>query len=199
MGKVLLYIHGKGGSAQEAERYRILCEGYQICGLDYHGETPWETKGEILAAFDSFQRGGNQITLIANSIGAFFAMNALKERTVFQACFISPIVDMEALILAMMARSHVTEAELKERGEIQTASGDTLSWAYLQYVRSHPISWTVPTHILYGERDFLTSMETIQSFARCHQADLTVMEGGEHWFHTPEELAFHDAWVRRYL
>ncbi|SHK90194.1 hypothetical protein SAMN05216582_12334 [Selenomonas ruminantium] len=35
-----------------------------------------------------------------------------------------------------------------------------------------------------------------EDFAEKHQAGLTVMEGGEHWFHTEEQMAFLDAWIR---
>ena len=65
-------------------------------------------------------------------------------------------------------------------------------------MRSHPISWSVPTDILYGSRDDLTSPEMIREFADRHHADLTVMEGGEHWFHTEEQMAFLDKWIREH-
>ena len=91
---------------------------------------------------------------------------------------------MEKLITDMMRWANVTEAELEARGTIHTAFGENLSWNYLCYVRSHPIRWTVPTQILYGSRDDLTSIETIRNFAKNHHAILTIMEGGEHWFHT---------------
>ena len=32
-------------------------------------------------------------------------------------------------------------------------------------VREHPVTWRVPTRILYGERDELTDMRTITEFA----------------------------------
>ena len=111
------------------------------------------------------------------------------------AIFISPIVDMERLILDMLGWAGATEEELRARGEIQTAFGETLSWDYLAYVREHPIGWDVPTEILCGSGDTLTSRETVEAFAREHGAALTVMEGGEHWFHTPEQMAFLDAWI----
>ena len=47
-----------------------------------------------------------------------------------------------------------------------------------------------------GSRDALTSMETITAFARTHRASLTVMEGGEHWFHTEAQMAFLDDWIK---
>lgn len=40
----------------------------------------------------------------------------------------------------------------------------------------------------------MTSRQTIDKFVRRHNAKLTVMEGGEHWFHTPEQLAVLREW-----
>jgi pimeloyl-ACP methyl ester carboxylesterase len=53
----------------------------------------------------------------------------------------------------------------------------------------------VPTHILYGSSDQLTSIDTISNFANEHHASLTIMDGGEHWFHTEEQLQFLDNWM----
>lgn len=122
-------------------------------------------------------------------------MSALDETLVDQAYFISPVVDMESLIGNMMQWANVTEQELAQRGEVPTDFGETLSWRYLRYVRQHSIAWNVPTRILYGEHDNLTSLETVSAFARRHHAKLTVMPGGEHWFHTPEQMRFLDQWL----
>ena len=195
----ILYLHGRGGSADEAERYKTLCPGYCVAGLDCQGSAPWETKGEILASYHALTRRYGGVVVIANSIGAYFAMNALQGERVSQAFFISPVVDMEKLIRDMMKWANVTETELEAKREIKTASGETLSWEYLRYMRENPIVWTAPTRILYGDRDNLTSLDTVRAFAeRCH-ADLEVMEGGEHWFHTDAQMSFHDAWIRRYF
>jgi hypothetical protein len=64
-------------------------------------------------------------------------------------------------------------------------------------VRSHPAEWTVPTEILYGSGDTLTSYETVRAFAEKNCCGLTVMEGGEHWFHTAEQMRFLDDWIRK--
>ena len=97
----------------------------------------------------------------------------------------------------MMQWSNVTEQELAEKREIATNFGETLSWDYLCYVRQHPIIWNVPACILYGEHDNLTSIETVSAFAKQHHADLTVMPGGEHWFHTEEQMQFLDDWMKK--
>ena len=191
-----VYLHGKGGNAREAERYRALLPGWRVTGLDYRAQTPWEAREEFLAYFKAARRDGTKVLVIANSIGAFFAMQALDETRVDRALFVSPVVDMERLIETMMAGEGITEPELRQRGEIKTEFGETLSWRYLQDVRQHPIQWRVPTAILYGSGDALMPRETVEAFARRTGAALTVMEDGEHWFHTKAQMQFLDAWVR---
>ena len=55
------------------------------------------------------------LEIIANSIGAYFAINALANQQIEKAYFISPVVDMERLIADMMIWANVTEDELKEK------------------------------------------------------------------------------------
>lgn len=191
-----VYLHGQGGNAGEAEHYRALLPEWCVTGLDYRAQTPWEAREEFPPLFRREWKAGAKRLLIANSIGAFFAMQALNETQVDRALFISPVVDMEQLIRAMMAGAGVSELELQRRGEILTGFGETLSWRYLQDVRQHPVEWQVPTAILYGSEDALTPRETVEAFARRTGAALTVMEGGEHWFHTEEQMQFLDQWIR---
>lgn len=193
---LVLYIHGQGGTAEEAAHYRPLFPGCDVVGLAYQAATPWEATGEFPAAFARLSAGYDRVILIANSIGAYFSMGALPQEKLERAYFISPIVDMERLIGSMMAWAKVSEADLREQGTIETAFGETLSWDYLCYVRSHPLPWTVPTEILYGGQDHLTDRATITAFAQAHGAGLTVMETGEHWFHTEAQMAVLDEWIR---
>lgn len=196
MNRLVLYVHGKGGSAAESERYAPLFPGCAVEGLDYRTFTPWETGGEIREAVERRRKDHDAVVLIANSIGAFFSMHAGVDGMIERAYFISPVVDMERLIRGMMARADVTEEELRERRVIPTPFGEELSWDYLCYVREHPISWSAPTEILCGGRDELIPCETAAAFARSHGAGLTVMEDGEHWFHSEEQLHFLDNWIR---
>lgn len=196
MKEALIYVHGKGGSAAEADHYRPLFSRGDVIGFDYQSQTPWEAKEEFSRFFDVQREKYDSITLLANSIGAFFSMNALSEKHICRALMISPVVHMEKLIQNMMLWAGVTEAELQQKKEIPTTFGETLSWDYLCYVRNNPICWTVPTSILYGGKDNLTSLDTISAFAQEHQADLTILPGGEHWFHTQEQMAFVDLWLK---
>ena len=150
----------------ESEHYKLLFPNCEVIGLDYQtfsdlkgtecgvAITPWDTGKEIYDAVKELKRRFENIILIANSIGAFFSMNAGIDEMILKAFFISPIVDMEKLITDMMKWANVTEQELESKGIIHT------------------------------------------DFANKHQATLTVMDGGEHRFHTEEQMAFLDNWIK---
>lgn len=192
--KKVIYIHGQGGSPEEAARYAPLFPGYRVEGMDYTAENPRQAAEEFPKLWDSLS-GDAETVLIANSIGAYFAMGSLGDKPISRAYFISPVTDMEKLILDMMAWAGVTEKELEAKGEIRTNFGQTLSWEYLCYVRSHPIAWHHPTAILTGEADTLSLPAVQAAFAKKIGATFTLMPGGEHWFHTPEQMAFLDHWL----
>ena len=66
---------------------------------------------------------------------------------------------MERLIADMMIWANVTEDELKEKKEIQTTFGETLSWDYLAMQEKILLYGKSQPHILYGEKDILPLME----------------------------------------
>ena len=170
----VIYIHGKGGSTTESEHYKPLFPDCEVIGLDYQTFSPWDTGKEIYDAVKELQSKYDGIIVIANSIGAFFCMNADIDNMIQKAYFISPVVDMEKL------------------------NGYELTGEWLRYVKSHPVKWNVPTCMLYGSKDDLVSLDTISDFAKMHNVPLTVMEGGEHWFHTEEQMRFLDNWIKEY-
>ena len=196
MKQLVIYIHGKGGTAEEAQHYQSLFGNSDVIGFDYQSQNPWDAKDEFSNYYDLHSKGYEDVVLVANSIGAYFSMNALAKKKISKAFFISPVVDMEKLITDMMKWSNVTEDELQSKKEIATELGEVLSWEYLCYVRKHPIEWNIPTCILYGKNDSLTSIETISEFSKEIGATLTVMEDGEHWFHTDAQMKFLDDWIR---
>ena len=172
MKNTVIYIHGKNGSANECDFYKPLFPEYDVIGIDYKAETPRQARAEFPKLYNDLCENSDKVILIANSIGAYFAMQSLADKRIDRAFFISPIVDMERLILDMMKWSGVTEKALSECGEIETSLGETLSWEYLCYVRKHPIKWDIPTDWtrfgqLYGEwrarhitgRDFMRRMD----------------------------------------
>ena len=195
--KAVLYVHGKGGNAAEAAFYEAIFPECDVMGFDYKAETPWESIGEFQAEAKRLLSEYDSVILVANSIGAYFSLLSLADMPIEKAYFISPIANMEKLILDMMQWAGVTEDEIKEKGVIATDFGEDLSWEYLTWVRSHPVSWHIPTEILYGSEDKLQSVDTVKAFAAGCGAGLTVMEHGEHWFHTEEQLQFLREWLIR--
>ena len=200
MKNVIVYVHGKGGNAEEANYYRkFFNDDFDIIGFDYKSENPWDAKSEFSDYFDSIIPEYNKTILIANSIGAYFSLISLADKKIEKAMLISPIVDMERLILDMMTWANVSEEELSIKKEIETPFGETLSWEYLSYVRKNPIQWNIPTEILYAEKDNMTSISTMNDFSKKINANIMVMSGGEHWFHTKEQMDFLDNWIKSNL
>lgn len=196
MKQLVIYVHGKGGRAEEANHYLPLFPDCDVIGLDYQAQNPWEAKAEFSAFYDSHCANYDNVILIANSIGAYFSMCSLCQKKIAQALFISPIVNMEKLISDMMLWANITQERLETEQEIHTEFGEVLSWEYFSYVKAHPISWNIPTRILHGGKDNLTSRETISHFSDQIGAELTVMEDGEHWFHTEAQMQFLDNWIK---
>ena len=181
---MIVFVHGKGGNAGEAETYRSVFTDEEILSLDYKSETPWEFKEE--AGILLGDRTG--FTLIAHSIGVFFFMSSGLASRVKEAFFISPVSDMETVILSMMESANVSESELRKKGNI-----GELSWEYLSYVRNNPIRWDVPTHAIAGSLDEVMPV----SVTRKVFDDLTVLEGSRHWLHTDEEIRAIKEWLKR--
>lgn len=205
-----LFLHGQGGNKEEAAAFAQIAvpAGYQVLGIDLpqHGERkaeaggfdPWTAVPELQAVLAERKPHWSKISLRANSIGAYFSMLAFQNEQICKALFVSPIVDMERLILDMMGWANVTEETLRAQGEIPTNFGQTLSWPYLCWVRQHPLAaWQAPTSILYAGHDNLTSRRTVTAFSEKHHAILTVYEEGEHWFHTPQQCDRLREWERQ--
>ena len=196
MKNVVIYIHGKYGTAEEAEHYKKFFNEADIIGFKYTSEYPWDFQKEFSNFIENIYAKYKKISIIANSIGAYFTMLSLTNKNIEKAFFISPIVDMEKLITDMMVSENITEEELYKKKEIKTSFGEILSWDYLTFARKNPIEWNIPTYILYGENDDLTSYETILNFTNKSKANLTIMKGGEHWFHTDEQMEFLNNWIK---
>ena len=200
MQKIILYVHGKGGSSQEVNRFAGNLKGFDVLGVDYDNSyLPQIVKPQIQEAYNMIHEKYESVYVLANSIGAYFAMLSLQGFNISKALFISPVIDMQEIILNMMKAAGVSEEDLRSRGEIATSFGETLLWEYLSFVRDNPISWDVPTEILYADGDKLISRQSIENFVKTHNAGLIIMHGGEHWFHTEEQIAFLNNWLSNIL
>lgn len=210
--KVYLYVHGQGGYKEEAEAFAGIASRHscQVLSIDLpgHGErkaeadsfVPWCVVPELLSVMKYIQSHWTHVSLCANSIGAWFSLLGFESGWLEECLLVSPVLDMERLILNMMKQADVSEGRLRREQVIQTSFGQTLSWEYLAYTRSRPSAgWEAPTHILYGSSDHLIERSVVEKFAQEFNCSLTVFQHGEHWFHTQEQLDFLYHWMENCL
>lgn len=206
--KVYFYIHGKGGNKEEAEMfYSIACRyDWQVISIDLpeHGDRkhetnsfdPWHCVKELSLVLEYVKSRWEHISLYANSIGAWFSMLTFTKEKFENCLFVSPLLDMKVLISNMMLGANVSEERLEKERIIPTQFGETLSWEYWMYVLKHPIvEWPSKTKILYAGNDHLMSRDVVDNFVSKFNCDLSVMDNGEHWFHTPEQIDFLCKWI----
>ena len=142
----------------------------------------------------------DEINLWACSMGAYFSLLAYKDENINRCLFLSPVVNMKVLIDNMMVWSNTTEKELEEKQEIKTNFGQILYWDYYKYVRENPIvKWNKDTCILYGNKDNLQEQSVIQDFSNSFNCKLSILENGEHYFHTEEQLDYYKNWLNKII
>lgn len=204
--RVFLFIHGQCGNKEEAARFAAVAipRGWQVLSVDLpeHGERrdasrllPWVVLPELQAVLHNARTRWPHIAVRANSIGAWFSLlafaGAADQRPIERCLLVSPLTDMEAMIRCMMAQAGVTEQQLVQAEEIPTATGQTLSAAYLRWAQAHPVRALCPdTAILCAGEDAVLPPHALERFVQENGCRRTVMPNGEHWFHTPEQLAF---------
>ncbi|MPM94702.1 IS1595 family transposase [bioreactor metagenome] len=133
-------------------------------------------------------------------MGAYFSLLAYRNFNIRQSLFLSPVVNMERIIQNMMAGFQVSEERLKKERQIPFPIGQTLDWDDYSYVRENPVSdWNIPTAILYGSEDNITEWNELAAFSEKYKAAVKVLDHGEHYFHTEEQLQAFDAWAVKNL
>ena len=206
--KIYIHIHGKQSRKEYAEQFAAIAEskGYQTLSFDLpeHGERAgestrcdvWNGVHDLDTIADYVFSRWNSVSLFACSLGAYFSLNAYADRKLEKCLFQSPIVDMKWLVTHIMLWSGVSETELREKKEIPTDI-DTLRWDYYQYVLEKPVErWPFPTFILYGGKDNLQPLSSLQSFCDKFGAALTVSENSEHPFMQKDDFDIVDGWLR---
>jgi len=207
--RVYISVHGKLSSKEESRGFaeKAAQKGFQVLSFDLpeHGDrknegypcTVWNAVSDLLIIGQYvLRRKWSYICLYGSSLGAYFSLLAYKDYPIQKCLFLSPILNMERLIKNIMNRFGVSEETLKEKREIPIPTDETLNWDYLCYVRENPIvKWNAPTSILYGSEDNLTELGVVEGFTKQYNCRLTVVDGGEHWFHTKDQLAVLDKWL----
>lgn len=140
------------------------------------------------------------MNLFACSMGAYFSLLAYKNESIRKALFLSPVVNMERIIDNMMMAFNITKESLHREMTIETPIGQKLYWDYYCYVKENPINiWSIDTNILYGAKDELCEFETIYDFVKKYDCGLEVMDTGEHYFHTEEQLNVLKNWIKKHI
>ena len=177
--KIFLFVHGLHGRKEEAWAFAevVVPKGYQVLGIDMSVEhKPWEVLPLLKDIRDYLFENWKNVSIRANSIGSWFALLAFQNMKVEQAMLVSPILDMKKFIELMPQRED----------------------DYYEWVVNHPITrWDASTYILRPAVDPVVSEEVGRDFISQHQCQVTIMPNGEHWFHTPEQLAFLKAWEEK--
>ena len=211
--KVFIAVHGNM-SNKEDEVIKILAEkvigkGYQLLSFDLpeHGERKNDTAylckvqncvKDLKQIIEYAKQNYSEINLWACSMGAYFSLVAYKNEEIKQCLFLSPVVNMKVIIDNMMLWSNTTEEELEEKQEIKIDFGQTLYWDYYKYVKDNPIiNWNKKTYILHGNKDNIQNEDIIKNFSNKFNCDLTILENGEHYFHTEEQLKFYKEWLEK--
>ena len=213
--KVFIAVHGNMSNKEDSV-IKILAElvvanGYQLLSFDLpeHGERKTDTTylckvqnciNDLNQIIEYAKVNYSEINLWACSMGAYFSLLAYRNEDIKQCFFLSPIFNMKSLIDNMMLWSNTTENELREKQEIKTDFGQTLYWDYYEFVKNNPITnWNKKTYVLYGNKDNIQSKNTIQDFCNKFDCKLSVMENGEHYFHTDEQLEFYKLWLEKLI
>ena len=83
--EIVIYVHGKGGSAAEAGHYRPLFPDAEVVGFDYRAQSPWEAEAEF---------------------PPFFAAQAVRETAVSTASSIAIHFFIRKILLENVLRGH---------------------------------------------------------------------------------------------
>ena len=197
--KVIIYIHGMHGTANEAEDF-IDLPNYDVIGIDYPNGQPWDVGEAVKKEFEQLIKPYDEVVIVANSIGCLYTYECLSSFNIKQAFFISPVASMFEVIKGMMKMNNISLEELKEKKHIQIQGGVLLSYDYYMYFSNYKDNWKVPTEILYGTEDKLISLNSVKQFVNTHsKCGLTIKEGAGHHFHTDEEKQFIRNWIKNKL
>ncbi|NFF82487.1 alpha/beta hydrolase [Clostridium botulinum] len=212
--KIFIAVHGNMSNKEdvviEILAKEAIKKGYQVLSFDLpeHGErknesTPCKVQycvSDLSVIMNYVKEHWKEVSLFACSMGAYFSLLAYKNNMIKKALFLSPVVNMERIIENMMMWFNITSERLKKEFTIETPIDQKLYWDYYCYVKENPINkWSIDTNILYGAKDELCEFEIINYFAKKYCCELEVMDTGEHYFHTKEQLDVFQQWLQKHI
>ncbi len=186
----IIFIHGLKGSAKEAKFYHFLSDKYDVIGLDYEDGDAFKMREIITSKFLELTKDYKNINVIANSIGAFYTYVFLENFNINKALFISPFVSMKEYTEESIKESNISIDEFKKEKIVKAKNGYLFSYDFYEYIKNFDTKLKAQIEVIYGDKDDLVPVSTINNFVQKTNAKLYIFNGGGHYFNTIPQLRF---------
>ena len=196
-GRAVIGVHGQFSNRRDPVMAQygdvIASRGDQLISFDLpaHGDrqddkafNPIEASPEVRTFARLARSQSTEVSLLANSIGAYFSLCDTPAGTFERAWLISPLLDLEYYIRDMMAEYSVTDEQLEAQTVIDTPRG-VLDWPYLRFVEEHPAKLDTPIWIIRGDQDEMVPLGILSRFVGAPGVELVQIEGGQHFLGRP--------------
>ena len=205
-GRAVIGVHGQFSNRRDPVMVQygnvIASRGDQLISFDLpaHGDrqddkafNPMEASPEVRTFARLARSQSTEVSLLANSIGAYFSLCDTPAGTFKHAWLVSPLLDLEYYIRDMMAEYSVTDEQLEAQTVIHTRRG-VLDWPYLRFVEEHPVKLDTPSWMIRGDQDEVVPLDTLSRFVGAPGVELVQVEGGQHFLGRPPHLDTVVAW-----
>jgi putative alpha/beta hydrolase len=205
-GRAVIGVHGQFSNKHDPVMARcgdvIASWGDQLITFDLpaHGDrqddkafTPMDASPEVRAFARLARSQSTEVSLLANSIGAYFSLCDTPAGTFERAWMVSPLLDLEYYIRDIMAEYSVTDEQLEAQTVIDTPRG-VLERSYLRFVEEHPARLNAPSWIIRGDQDEVVPLNALSRFVGAPGVELVQVEGGQHFLGQPPHLDTVVAW-----
>ena len=205
-GRAVIGVHGQFSNKHDPVMARcgdvIASWGDQLITFDLpaHGDrqddkafTHMDASPEVRAFARLARSQSTEVSLLANSIGAYFSLCDTPAGTFERAWMVSPLLDLEYYIRDIMAEYSVTDEQLEAQTVIDTPRG-VLERSYLRFVEEHPARLNAPSWIIRGDQDEVVPLNALSRFVGAPGVELVQVEGGQHFLGQPPHLDTVVAW-----
>lgn len=205
---VFIAVHGFFSNKQDEiirEFANIVTpKGYSVLSFDLasFGERTGEkctisrAISDLTLVLEYAEREFKNVNVFAVSYGAYISLHAFKEKAV-KFIMLSPIVNMLKLTQDLMEQNCVTEQQLNGEKEI-VKNYQTFYLEDLKFAKKNPSGKIYGDgYIIYGSKDALQSFSLIKDFSDKNKCELFVLQNGEHFFHTKEQLDFFKSVINK--
>lgn len=205
-GRAVVGVHGQFSNKHDPVMARcgdvIASWGDQLITFDLpaHGDrqddkafTPMDASPEVRAFARLARSQSTEVSLLANSIGAYFSLCDTPAGTFERAWMVSPLLDLEYYIRDIMAEYSVTDEQLEAQTVIDTPRG-VLERSYLRFVEEHPARLNAPSWMIRGDQDEMVPLNALSRFVGAPGVELVQVEGGQHFLGQPPHLDTVVAW-----